>query len=42
MKSKTYNFLDTAEALQAKKEVEANKAIKVGSLKDLDEWMDNL
>lgn len=42
MKSKTYNFLDTAEALQAKKEAEDNNVIKVGSLKDLNEWMDNL
>ena len=42
MDSKTYNFLDTTEALQAKKEAEANNVIKVGSLEDLDEWMANL
>ena len=42
MDSKTYNFLDTTEALQETKEVEDNDVIKVGSLEDLDEWMDNL
>lgn len=36
------NFLDTAEALQAKKEAETNNITKVGSLDDLDKWMDNL
>lgn len=36
------NFLDTKEALQAKKEVETNTITKIGSLDDLDKWMDNL
>lgn len=30
------------EALQGKKEVENHTIIKIGSLKDLDQWMDSL
>lgn len=42
MKNRTYNFLATAEALQAKKEVETNNITKVGSLEELDKWMNDL
>ncbi|AEA32928.1 hypothetical protein LA2_10994 (plasmid) [Lactobacillus amylovorus GRL 1112] len=42
MKNRTYNFLATAEALQAKKEVETNNITKVGALEDLDKWMNDL
>lgn len=36
------DFLDTPEALQAKKDVENNNITKIGSLDDLDNWMDKL
>lgn len=36
------NFLDTPEALQGKSEVENGNVEKIGSLDDLDKWMDNL
>lgn len=36
------NFLDTGEAQEAKKEVETGKAEKIGSLDEMDRWMDNL
>lgn len=36
------NFLDSPEALKAKKEVENKNIEKIGSLDDLDKWMDNL
>ena len=36
------NFLDTPEALQGKSEVENGNIEKIGSLDDLDKWMDNL
>lgn len=36
------DFLDTAEAQQAKKDVENNNISKIGSLNDLDSWMDKL
>lgn len=36
------DFLDTPEALQAKKDVENNNITKIGSLNDLDNWMDKL
>ena len=42
MKNRTCNFLATAEALQAKKEVETNNITKVGALEDLDKWMNDL
>lgn len=40
--SKLINFLDSSEARRAKKEVEGGKAEKIGNLKDMDKWMDNL
>lgn len=39
---KSLKFLDTVEALQGKKEVENHTITKIGSLKDLDQWMDSL
>lgn len=36
------NFLDTPEALQAKKEVETGQVIKVNSLEDFDKWSDSI
>lgn len=36
------NFLDTPEALQGKKEAEEGKAEKIGTLDNLDKWMDSL
>lgn len=36
------NFLDSPEALQAKKDVESNNVVRIGSLDDLDNWMDKL
>lgn len=36
------SFLDTPEALQAKKEVESGKVGKIGTLEDLDAWIDKL
>ncbi len=39
---KSLKFLDTVEALQGKKEVENHTIAKIGSLKDLDQWMDSL
>ncbi|WP_283205549.1 hypothetical protein [Lactobacillus helveticus] len=38
---KNLKFLDTAEALQGKK-VEIHAITKIGSLKDLDQWIDSL
>lgn len=36
------SFLDTPEALQAKKDVESGKVGKIGTVEDLDEWIDKL
>lgn len=36
------NFLDSPEALKAKKEVETGNIEKIGTLDDLDNWMDRL
>ena len=36
------NFLDSPEALKAKKELETGNIEKIGTLDDLDNWMDRL
>lgn len=36
------DFLDSSEALQAKAEVENGEVGVIGTIDDLDEWIDNL
>lgn len=36
------NFLDSPEALAAKREAESGKTTRIGDLKDFDEWIDHL
>lgn len=40
--TKNITFLESHEALQAKKDVETDQVFRIGNLDDLNKWMDNL